>query len=132
MTAVFDTNVVVAALITRGLCHEALNRAIAGRLLASSPALLDEADRTLRDKFTVTSRVAQFLAAFRGRVRLVEPVVLTKRVCRDADDDLVLGTAVAAEADVIVTGDQDLLVIDPYGRIRIITPRAFIAMLESA
>jgi predicted nucleic acid-binding protein len=50
-------------------------------------------------------------------------------VSRDADDDRVLATAVAAGAAVIVTGDQDLLVIGRYDGIDIVSPREFLTLL---
>ena len=130
MIAVFDTNVVVAALLTNGLCHECFRRAIRKRLLVSSPALLQELESTLRRKFAMTAAADTFLNAFRAQVRLVDPMALPARVCRDEDDDLVLATAVAAGADQIVTGDQDLLVLGAYEGVRLVSPRQFLEGLD--
>jgi predicted nucleic acid-binding protein len=47
------------------------------------------------------------------------------QVCRDADDDVVLGTAIAGRCDAIVTGDKDLLDLGGYRDIPIVSPRAF-------
>lgn len=47
-------------------------------------------------------------------------------VCRDPNDDMVLECAALAHADVIVSGDKDLLAVGEYQRIRILTPRAFL------
>jgi predicted nucleic acid-binding protein len=52
-------------------------------------------------------------------------------VSRDADDDVVLATAVAAGASLIVTGDQDLLVIGRHNGIDIVSPRDFLKRLSS-
>ena len=49
-------------------------------------------------------------------------------VCRDPKDNMILELAVSGRADVIVTGDQDLLVLDPFQGIRIVTPEAFLEM----
>ena len=130
MTVVFDTNVVVAALIAKGLCHEVFHRAVRLRVLASSAPLMDELDATLREKFVVTPAVAAFLAGFRDQVRLVEPVRLPAPVCRDPDVDMVLATAVAAAADVIVTGDLDLQVLGTHQGIHILSPRRFLEWLD--
>lgn len=130
MTVVFDTNVVVAALVAKGLCHEALRRAVRLRLLASSASLVDELNATLRRKFVVTPAVAAFLTTFRHEIPLVEPQPLAAPVCRDPDDDMVLATAVAASAQLIVTGDQDLLVLEAYEGIRLVSPRAFLEWLD--
>ena len=130
MIVVLDTNVVVAALVANGLCHELLQRTIRLRVLASSAPLLAELDATLHRKFTVTPPVRAFLAAYRHSVTLVEPALLPTPVCRDSDDDVVLATAVAAAATVLVTGDQDWLVLKSYQGIPIIAPRAFVEFLD--
>jgi predicted nucleic acid-binding protein len=56
---------------------------------------------------------------------------LPKPVCRDPDDDLVLVTAVGAGATMIVTGDDDLLVLRSYSGIEIMTPRRFVEQLDA-
>jgi putative PIN family toxin of toxin-antitoxin system len=48
------------------------------------------------------------------------------KACRDPDDDMLLEIAVLGRADCIVTGDRDLLVLDPFGTVRILTPAAFL------
>lgn len=130
MIVVLDTNVVVAALVANGLCHELLQRTIRLRVLATSAPLLAELDATLHRKFTVTPPVRAFLTAYRLNVTLVEPAVLAVPVCRDSEDDVVLATAVAANTTVLVTGDQDLLVVKAYRGIPIIAPRAFVEFLD--
>lgn len=130
MTVVLDTNVLVAALVANGLCHELLQRSIRLRLLASSTPLLAELDKTLQRKFTTTPGVKAFLDAYRQAVVLVKPAPLPAPVCRDSDDDVVLATAVAAGATVIVSGDRDLLALHGYMGIPIINPRTFVEFLD--
>lgn len=130
MTVVLDTNVVVAALVAEGLCREVVHRAVRMRILASSGPLMDELEVTLKRKFRITPATAAFLRIFRTHVRLAEPRALPESVCRDADDDLVLATAVAAQATMIVTGDDDLLVLRRYAEIEILTPRRFLERLD--
>ena len=132
MTVVFDTNVVVAALLTNGLCRECFRRAVRGRLLVSSPALLQELESTLRRKFAATIASGEFLATFRDHVRLVDPTALPARACRDEDDDLVLATAVAAGAGRVVTGDEHLLVLRAYEDVRLLSPREFLEWLDGS
>lgn len=132
MTAVFDTNVVVAALLTNGLCHECFRRAARRRLLTSSPALLDEIESTLRRNFAVDATVDAFLQDLHDHVRLVDPEPLPSPVCRDPDHDLVLATAVSGGAERIVTGDQDLLVLHRYEGVRIVSPRQFLKWLDGS
>ena len=55
---------------------------------------------------------------------------LPARVCRDKNNDVVLATALAGKADVIVTGDNDLLVLKTFRGIRILSPRKFLELLD--
>lgn len=130
MIVVLDTNVLVAAMVAKGLCHEVVIRSLGSCTVATSQALLDELAETLRTKFTLGPASMAFLEQFRQRVRIVEPTPLGSPVSRDADDDSVLATAVAARAAVIVSGDQDLLVIGRYNGIDIVSPREFLSRLS--
>jgi predicted nucleic acid-binding protein len=56
---------------------------------------------------------------------VVEPVALDSPVCRDPDDDVVLGTAIAGRCQAIVIGDGDLLELVTHRDIAIVSPRAF-------
>jgi putative PIN family toxin of toxin-antitoxin system len=128
VTVVLDTNVVVAALVAEGLCREVVHRAVRLRVLASSRPLMDELDGTLKRKFRITPATAAFLRGFRQQVTLAEPQALPKAVCRDPDDDLVLATAVGANATIIVTGGDDVFVLGNYSGIEIVTPRRFLEL----
>lgn len=129
MIIVFDTNVLIAALVAKGLCHEVVVRGLGSCTVASSQPLLDELEQTLRAKFTVGSAGSAFLVQLRRRIQIVEPALLDGPVSRDVDDDVVLATAVAAGAALIVTGDQDLLVIGQHAGVDILSPREFLGRL---
>ena len=129
MIVVLDTNVWVAALVAKGLCHEVVVRGLGSCTVVTSQPLLDELEHTLRPKFTLGPAGMAFLEQLRLRVRMVEPPPLSAPVSRDADDDVVLATAVAAGASLIVTGDQDLLVIGRRNGIDIASPRDFLRRL---
>lgn len=58
-----------------------------------------------------------------AKVKITNPA----RICRDPDDDAILALAATVPADCIVTGDNDLLVLDPFGKIEIVSPASFIA-----
>lgn len=130
MTVVLDTNVIVAALVAKGLCHEVVVRPLGSNTVVTSPVLLDELERILRGKFTLGPAATAFLEQLRLRVHVVVPTPLAAPVSRDANDDVVLATAVAANATVIVTGDLDLLVLRRYSGIDIVTPRDFLSRLS--
>jgi len=128
---VLDTNVIVAALMAKGLGHEVVVRGLGSCTVATSQPLLDELEHTLRAKFTLGPASIAFLEQLRLRVRIVEPAPLKAPVSRDVDDDVVLATGVAAGATLIVTGDQDLLIIGHHNGIDIVSPRDFLRRLSS-
>lgn len=131
MIAVFDTNVLIAAIITDGICSTLLRRARTGELsLVSCPFIITEVRRILTRKFLLSrEQVAAALEPIREAISEIidyEPKI--GRICRDQDDDHVLACAVAAKADYLVTGDADLLDIKRFRHVRIVTPRDFEAL----
>ena len=130
MKIVLDTNVLIAALVADGLCRDLVRRRVRAHELCTSDALLRELAATLRRKFKVTATEIPWLAEYRARATLVEPAIMDSPVCRDRDDDTVLATAIAAQARVIVTGDDDLLVLKSHQGIAILTPRQFLEHLD--
>jgi uncharacterized protein len=129
---VCDTNVLVAGMVADGLCRDLVKRRLLRVDLITSSALLEELARTLRRKFDTNPAEVPLLKAYRERVILVRPKALPKQVCRDHDDDKVLGTAVAGQADVILTGDDDLLILGEYEGIRILSPRQFVELMDGS
>jgi putative PIN family toxin of toxin-antitoxin system len=127
--AVLDTNVLLSGLLWHGHSHTLLEHVRAGTLsIVSSPVLLTElADVIGRPKFDAiltranTSR-EQALAEVRQLAEVIEPPLLAQPVCRDPDDDHVLALALAAHVDLIVSGDDDLLVLHTFAGIPILTP----------
>ena len=123
MRAVLDTNVVISAVLFGGVCRDILVRAIRGEIdLVTSPAMLDELEDVLAEKFDFSRDAAR---ATRSEIEsladVVEPADVP-RVCRDPDDDEVLAAAVTGAADTIITGDEDLLTLESHQGIEIVTP----------
>lgn len=129
MRAVIDTNVLLSALLWSGTPHALMEHARNGTVtLISSPALLAELARVIaRPKFDVilqrtnTSR-SQTLAVVRQLAEVIDPPPLAQPVCRDPDDDAVLALALAAQADLVISGDDDLLCLGSFEGIPILTP----------
>lgn len=129
MRAVIDTNVLIAGLLWHSSPHALLALVRGGAIgLVSSPALLAElADVLGRSKFDAilnrsnTSR-ERLLAEIRQLAEVIEPPPLPQPVCRDPDDDEVLALAVAARAELIVSGDADLLVLQQFEGVPIVNP----------
>ncbi len=115
MRVVFDTNVVVAGIVAEGLCREILEIHVPEHTVILSQVLWDELVATLRRKFGLTPDDLPILALYRQHSTWCEPATLADAVCRDPDDDWVLATAVAGEAEAIVSGDVDLLTLESSG-----------------
>lgn len=115
MRVVADTNTVVSAFLWGGPPAAVLTAAREGRItLFTSPALLAELeDVLLRDKFVerirrAGSSVAQILTGYRALATVVRPATIAP-TARDPDDDHVLACAITAQAQLIVSRDNDLL-----------------------
>ncbi|MCE4537989.1 putative toxin-antitoxin system toxin component, PIN family [Pelomonas sp. P7] len=126
---VVDTNVVVSALLWRGTPGRLIELAVEEQAvqLFTSRALLAELAATLVKK-KLTKYVAatgmtadQLLANYRLVATTVAVRNLDVRVSRDVDDDDVLACAMAAHADLIVSGDEDLLVLKAFAGVPIVT-----------
>lgn len=126
MRIVLDTNVLIAAFIARGACHDLLEHCILRHSLATSEFILAELKEKLIEKFGFTAkRAAEVDALLRSRMELVVPTGLASSVCRDPDDDNILAAAAAGNCECIVTGDKDLLVLKQVGNIVIVSPAEF-------
>ena len=126
MRVVLDTNVLIAAFIAHGVCTELLEHCALNHDIIISRFILDEFRRTMLSKFQFPpDEVEQAVMLLESRSSIVEPLTLAAPVCRDPDDDMIIGTALAASSDCIVTGDKDLLVLNSVSGIPIIAPSAF-------
>ena len=137
---VLDTIVVVAGLFWNGPPRRLIELAIEGQAveLFSSPMLLDELLHTLGySKFagrieSFGTSIAALMAQYTGLVTLVAPASVPRVVANDADDDHVIAAAVAARAELIVTGDRKhLLPIGSHHGIAIVTARELVDRLDA-
>jgi putative PIN family toxin of toxin-antitoxin system len=136
--AVIDTNVLIAGLLWRGPPHALLEQVRAGTVsMVSSLVLLGElADVIGRPKFdAILARTntspEQSLAEIARLAELIEPPPLSQPVCRDPDDDHLLALALAANAELIVSGDNDLLSLASFEGIPIVAPAQAIALIAA-
>jgi len=138
---VLDTNIVVSGLVWHGITARLIDLTMDGGLdvgLASSPALLSELQDVIqRRKFHKqlarrASSTEAFMASYIDMVDLVAPADLPPTILEDPDDDIVLATAVAADAHLIVTGDAHLLRLRRFRNVLIVGVPVAISMLERA
>lgn len=124
---VLDTNVFVSALVFGGKPRIIVGMAEAGDLeLAVSRSIRVELESVLQQKFGwPEDYVAWACQPIWNFSRNVVPR-LSVTVCSDPDDDRILECALEADAQVIVTGDTDLLRLSPFEGIAILTPAAFL------
>ena len=130
MRVVLDTNVLVASIVADGLCRDLVRVRVRPHTIITSKPLLDELRRTLRVKFKADPDKLPLLSALHEQAEIVAPALLGERVCRDKNDDVVLATALAGKAEIIVTGDDDLLVLKRFRGIRILSPRQFLESID--
>ena len=124
--AVLDTNTIVSGVGWGGPPGAVLDAALAGRFeMVTSPTLLDELRRVLSyPKLQAVIGDADALIELLALGAVVINPTETVAVSRDPDDDRLIEAAVTANADVIVTGDQDLLTLGSVDQIRILTPES--------
>ncbi|ARA94060.1 putative toxin-antitoxin system toxin component, PIN family [Rhodothermaceae bacterium RA] len=132
MRIFIDTNVLVSGFATRGLSADVVRLVLAEHDLVTGEGVLAELRRVLRDKMKVPAPRIEAVEALLRRYPVVPvPTTLPGVPIRDADDLLVLASAIAAGAEVLVTGDRDLLdVRDAVPAPRIITPRELWELLR--
>jgi putative PIN family toxin of toxin-antitoxin system len=133
---VLDTNVLVSALLfIRGSVSKMVDLWKAGRIKpVFSRATFQEFKMVLTyPKFALTpdeilNLLEEEVLPYFEVVKVIKEV---KGTCRDPGDDMFLSCALASEANFIVTGDEDLLVLDQFATVRIINPAEFVHYLES-
>lgn len=127
-----DTNVLISAFTARGLCADLLEVILLDHQLLTGEIVLDELKSVLLNKLNVDEKKVQSVLQFM-RQHHVEPAPdkPSKIKVRDEDDRWILESALRANADVLVTGDKDLLVISSkVSQLKIISPRGFWELLK--
>lgn len=127
---VVDTNVLISRLLwPASVPGRAVKKAVEVAQLVVSAATMEEVATVLgRAKFDPYLSVAdrQEFIRLLGRIAEMVPIVRVVRACRDPRDDKFLEVAVNGRADLVVTGDRDLLELDPFMGIAIVSPAAYL------
>jgi len=126
MKVLLDTNVIVSAVTTRGLCADVFRAVLADHDLVTSTKVLGEVRRILKVKFAVSDElIAEYIELIEEDSVLAEAADLTSLAGKDKDDVEIVAAAVAANANVFVTGDREVQGIKSVQETRIVSPRAF-------
>ena len=131
--AVLDSNIFISAFLFNGNQRKLLEYALAGKYrIAISDMILDELrDVLTRPKFKLTQeQVKKIINEIEALCMLYFPTEAIKDACRDSDDNIILECAVAAKAEYIITGDDDLLSIGEYKSITIMNSADFLKIVS--
>ena len=126
MRVFLDTNVLVSAFATRGLSADVFRLVLAEHELLTGEVNLAELRRVLRDRIGLPPpTIGAIEQLLREHIIIPKPDKALPVPIRDPDDRWVLASAVAGRADVLLTGDKDLLQVAHPGPPRILDPRGF-------
>ena len=133
MKVFFDTNVLISAFASHGACAQLFDLAPERFARLTSETVLVELEEKLATKFRFTAEeIADVLTTVRRFPVVPAAQVFPAVAIRDADDLPILAAALSAGADILVTGDGDLLVLEKVGALEILTPRQLLDRLAAA
>jgi putative PIN family toxin of toxin-antitoxin system len=126
MRVVLDSNVIVAAFATRGICSALFEYCIENDEVVLCDEIVAEVERVLIKKVGVPKGVVQDIVSYlKDHTEAFRPHPVESNACRDKSDLPVLGVALSGSCGYIVTGDTDLLSIGEWAGVKIISPRKY-------
>ena len=127
MKVFLDTNVLVSAFATRGMCADILTVVLAEHELVLGETVLSELSLVLSRKMKLSRPTVEEAEAFLRQEATVAsaPLAADFSVIRDRDDRKVMAEAMGADADLLVTGDRDLLDVASEVYLDVVSPRGF-------
>jgi len=132
MKIFLDTNVLVGAMATRGLCADVLREVLTSHQLVVSVPLLAELKRVLRQKLQIPAElINEAIEVLQRDAHLATPSKVPDIDIQDKDDLMILSSALGGKADLFVTGDKELLDLGKVEDLQIISPRAFWEKLKA-
>ncbi|MFH1351082.1 MAG: putative toxin-antitoxin system toxin component, PIN family [Pseudomonadota bacterium] len=132
MKVFLDTNVLASAAATRGLCADVLREVFASHELFISEQVLNELERVLKLKFGVRhDLIDDFIWLLQQDSALSQPSQLPRVELQDKEDLTILGAAITAGAEVLITGDKELLDLGLVENLEILSPRQFWEKLKA-
>ena len=131
MRVFLDTNVLVSAFATRGLCADVLRTVLTEHELMVSEMVLAELERVLQTRMGVPGPTVQTIITFLRRFPIAPvPADMPQLPIRDPDDRPILAAALGADVDVFITGDRELLALEGQVAMTVTDPRGFWNLLR--
>ena len=132
MRVFLDTNVLASAVATRGLCTDVLREVLSSHELVISDVLLNELKQVLQSKFNVPPAfILEFITLLQQDTILANSVNLPDVKLKGKNDKLILAGALSGKAELLVTGDKELLALGRFKELEIVSPRTFWEKLKS-
>ena len=131
MRVVLDTNVIIAAFASRGLCADVFEVCLLEHTVIMSKQIFSEVKENLIKKVHIPKNTVQNIILYLEDIaEVVLPEQVDESICRDKNDAGIIGAAISGNARFIITGDNDLLSIRKHKGIEIINPRGFWSLLR--
>lgn len=126
MKVVLDTNVIIAAFATRGLCAELFEVCLTRCEIILSEYILSEVAQKLVTKAHLPQPIVQEILQFlREHSRIVKPEAIEISILKDQKDLPIIETAVRGNVQFLITGDKELLNLGKFESVEILSPREF-------
>ena len=126
MKVFLDTNVIASATATRGLCADLLRTVIEFHDWVVSEPLIGELRRILKDKFGAPAEmITEVVSLLHQDTLHAEALPLADLALKDPADIAIVSSALNGGADILVTGDKEVLALKRVGALQILTPRQF-------
>jgi putative PIN family toxin of toxin-antitoxin system len=133
MRVFLDTNVLVSATATRGLCADVLREVLVSHQLVVSAPLLTELEGALRKKLEIPhDLISELIQILQQDAHFSSPTAIPDVDIEDRDDLPILSSALNGGADLFVTGDKELLELRKVGDMEIVSPRMFWERLKAS
>ena len=133
MRIVIDSNIFISAFFYKGNPLKIWMRVIEGldALYITKDIIEEIEDVIYSEKFKADkNEIERFIKVIKKTSKLITPSTIIDNVCRDKDDNKILSCAISANADFIITGDKDLLVLKEFNNIKILTSKEYLEYMN--
>ena len=131
MKLILDSNIIIAAFATHGICHSIFEYCISNHEIYISEEILGEIEHNLASKIKLPDRIIKEIRTYLlGHCKISIPTEIESSKCRDESDLHILGLARNVMANIIISGDRDLLVLKEFEMTKIVSSREFWEMVK--